>query len=108
MSHRYFGTSDLSYRALVRVINETGRLSQQTKDDLIKEVDMLVGHMMEDFDFALRNQYGSYYCAGSKYLKARHWFTDSRDMLMEVALRALKCVSNVRDRFINAGFVSRI
>lgn len=107
MTHRYFGTSDLSYRALVRLINETDRLSQQTKDNLIKEVDTLVGHVMEEFDFVLRNQYGSYYCAGSRNLKARHWFSDSRDMLMEVSLKALRCVSNVRDQFINAGFVSR-
>lgn len=107
MGHRYFGTADIQYRDVRRAINATDRISQKTKDELMAEVDMLVGHMIDDFDFSLRNQYTSYAVVGSKRLKARHWFSDSRELLMEVSLRALKSCTSARKRFDEAGYVDR-
>lgn len=108
MGHRYFGTADTRYRNLVRVINKNDRLSQRKKDELLKEVDLLVGHMIADFDSSLRQEYSTYYSCGSRFLKARHWFTESRDMLMEVSLKALECATWARKRFGAAGYVERI
>ena len=108
MGHRYGGTADGTYKYLVRLINQNNRLSQKKKDELLEGVDVLVGHMIEDFDSDLRSRYDTYYSCGSKDLKNRHQFSDSRDMLMEVALKALEVCSWARKRFKKAGFVSRI
>lgn len=108
MSNHYGGTADGTYRYLVRTINQNNRLSQKKKDELLEGVDLLVGHMIEDFDFELRNQYSTYYDCGSKFLKEKHWFSDSRDMLLEVSAKALEACTWARKRFAKAGFVSRI
>ncbi len=106
MGHRYGGAADGSYLYLVHMIKKNDRLSQKKKDELLEGVDLLVGHMIEDFDSSLRDQYSSYYCFGSRWLK--HMYTDSRDMLLEVALKALETCSWARKRFDKAGFISRI
>lgn len=108
MGHRYGGTADVSYRYLVRLINQNNRLSQKKRSELLKEVDLLVGHIIADFDSHLRDQYGTYYICGSKFLKSRHLFSNSSDMLMEVALKALESCSRALKRFKKAGYVERI
>jgi len=108
MGHRYAGTADCSYRTIVRKIKENKRLSQKTKDELLHDVDYLVGHIIADFDSHLRNQYSSYWACGSRYLKTGHWFSDSRDMILEVMTKALGSVTWEHKRFKEAGFIERV
>lgn len=107
MAHRYTGTADLTYRTLVKQIKDNKRLSQKAKDELLANVDHLVGHILEDIDFSLRNQYANYSACGSEYLQARHWFSNSRDMLMEVLSKVLAAVAWERKRFTEMGHVDR-
>lgn len=106
MLYRYRGTADISYRKLVKKINNK-RLSKAKRRELLSEVDHLVAHLLEDFEYVLHRQYSTYEICGSRFLKTRHWFTRSRDMLMEVALKSLGLVSLEKDRFKKAGHTIR-
>ena len=108
---RYYGTADCSYKSLVRNITDDKRLSQKRKEKLIEDVDHLVGHMLDHFDFSLRNDYTGYYSSGAKYMKTKKRFGQQveflRELMMEAGIKALGTVSHIRRCFEKSGFKDR-
>lgn len=108
---QYCGTSDSTYRWIIKDIQNDKRLSNKRKQELINDITYLVGHVVSDCDSSVRHEYSSLYCAGAKSRVVEHRIMDAptkwqrywnadliRDVAMSVSLNALSCVGRVRGR----------
>lgn len=63
------GGAESSYMYVVKQIANDRRLSKARKQELIDSVTYLVGHVISDADFSIRNDYTSAHSSGLKYMR---------------------------------------
>jgi hypothetical protein len=103
------GGAESSYSRIVKKIQAEKSLSKKKQDELIEEITYLVGHVLSDVDFQLRNRYGSAQRSGIKYLSFRlfdrpaKWveklfYNDLKSVYATALLESLQSVNNIRVR----------
>lgn len=103
------GGAENSYSYVVRKIQNDPRLSQKRKDELIEDVTYLVGHVLSDADFMIRNRYGSASSSGIKYLKfdlfdrpakwvEKLFYGDLKSVYATSTLESLSLLQHIRNR----------
>lgn len=108
-SWQFPGGAESSYSHVVRKIQNDENLSTERKEELIEDITYLVGHVLSDADFQIRNDYGSAHSCGIKYLKFKtfekpskfviNFFGESlRSVYATSCLESLSRLNNIRNR----------
>lgn len=113
-SWQFPGGAESSYSHVVRKIQNDENLPTERKEELIEDITYLVGHVLSDADFQIRNDYGSAHSSGIKYLKfdtfekPANWvislfYESFRSVYASACLQSLSRLNNIRNRVEKTG-----
>lgn len=109
-SWQFPGGAESSYMYVVKEIANDPRLSKARKQELIDAVTYLVGHVISDADFQIRNDYGSASSSGIRWMRWDSFLSKPsrflqwllrgtfRELRMQIHLNDLSCLYNISKR----------